>query len=83
MIIGAHSIIYSTEPDSDRAFLSDVLKLSHVDVGDGMTDRRQDGSGGGELRPEMGEVAEPDLAPVREPGDASSLDDLHGGNLER
>ena len=35
MIIGAHSIIYSTEPDSDRAFLSDVLKLSHVDVGDG------------------------------------------------
>ena len=48
-----------------------------------MTHRRQDGSGGGELRPEMGEVAEPDLAPVREPGDASSLDDLHGGNLER
>jgi hypothetical protein len=35
MIIGAHSIIYSVNPDADRAFLRDVLKLSHVDVGDG------------------------------------------------
>jgi hypothetical protein len=35
MIIGAHSIIYSTKPDADRAFLRDVLKLSNVDVGDG------------------------------------------------
>lgn len=35
MIIGAHSIIYSTSPDADRAFLRDVLKLTHVDVGDG------------------------------------------------
>ncbi|HVS38917.1 MAG TPA: hypothetical protein VMS17_25390 [Gemmataceae bacterium] len=35
MIIGAHSIIYSTNPDADRAFLCDVLKLTHVDVGDG------------------------------------------------
>ena len=35
MIIGAHSIIYSVRPDADRAFLRDVLKLNHVDVGDG------------------------------------------------
>src|SRR5437867_10683946 len=35
MIIGAHSIIYSTRPDADRAFLRDVLQLAHVDVGEG------------------------------------------------
>jgi len=35
MIIGAHSIIYSMSPDADRAFLRDVLKLDHVDVGGG------------------------------------------------
>jgi hypothetical protein len=35
MIIGAHSIIYSTSPDDDRAFLRDVLKLTNVDVGGG------------------------------------------------
>ena len=35
MIIGGHSIIYSTAPEADRAFLRDVLKLTHVDVGDG------------------------------------------------
>ncbi len=35
IIIGAHSIIYSTNPEADRAFLRDVLELSHVDVGDG------------------------------------------------
>ena len=35
MIIGAHSIIYSTSPDGDRAFLRDALKLTNVDVGDG------------------------------------------------
>jgi hypothetical protein len=35
MITGAHSIIYSTNPEADRAFLRDVLKLSHVDVGHG------------------------------------------------
>jgi hypothetical protein len=35
MIIGAHSIIYSTRPEADRAFLRDVLKLTNVDVGDG------------------------------------------------
>jgi len=35
MIIGAHSIIYSKNPDADRAFLRDVLRLSNVDVGGG------------------------------------------------
>ena len=35
MITGAHSIIYSASPDADRAFLRDVLKLPHVDDGDG------------------------------------------------
>ena len=35
MIIGAHSIIYSKDPDADRAFLRDVLQLTNVDVGDG------------------------------------------------
>jgi len=35
MIIGAHSIIYSTKPDLDRAFFRDVLKLPHLDVGEG------------------------------------------------
>ena len=35
MINGAHSIIYSTNPDADCAFLRDILKLPHVDVGHG------------------------------------------------
>ena len=35
MINGAHAIIYSSDPDADRAFLRDVLELPHVDVGDG------------------------------------------------
>ena len=35
MITGAHSVIYSTNPDDDRAFLRDVLKLPSVDVGEG------------------------------------------------
>ena len=35
MIIGAHSIIYSKNPEADRAFLRDVLKLPNVDAGDG------------------------------------------------
>jgi hypothetical protein len=33
MIIGAHSVIRSTNPDADRAFLRDVLKLTSVDDG--------------------------------------------------
>ena len=35
MINGAHTIIYSTNPDADRAFLRDVLELTNVDVGGG------------------------------------------------
>jgi len=35
MIVGAHSIIYSKNPEADRAFLRDALGLPHVDVGDG------------------------------------------------
>lgn len=35
MIIGAHSIIFSTNPEADRAFLRDILKLTNVDVGHG------------------------------------------------
>ena len=35
MLTGAHSIIYSTDAEADRAFLRDVLRLTHVDVGDG------------------------------------------------
>jgi hypothetical protein len=35
MIIGAHSIIYSTSPEADRAFLRDILELTSVDVGGG------------------------------------------------
>jgi hypothetical protein len=35
MITGAHSVIYSTNPDADRAFLRDVLKFPSVDAGGG------------------------------------------------
>jgi len=35
MLIGAHAIIYSKDSEADRAFLRDVLKLRHVDVGHG------------------------------------------------
>ena len=35
MLTGAHVIIYTTDPDADRAFLRDVLKLPNVDVGGG------------------------------------------------
>ena len=35
MLIGAHAIVYSTNPDADRAFLRDVLRLPSVDVGHG------------------------------------------------
>ncbi len=34
-ITGAHSIIYSTNPEADRTFLRDVLRLTHVDLGEG------------------------------------------------
>ncbi len=35
LIVGAHSLIYSKNPEADRAFLKDVLELPYVDVGDG------------------------------------------------
>ena len=35
MIKGAHSVIYSANPEKDRAFFRDVLKLTNVDVGGG------------------------------------------------
>ena len=35
MIVGAHSVIYSRDPDADRAFLRDVLAFPHVDAGGG------------------------------------------------
>jgi predicted enzyme related to lactoylglutathione lyase len=35
VIIGTHSIIYSTDPDGVRAFFRDVLELPSVDAGHG------------------------------------------------
>jgi len=35
MIIGAHVIVYSRDSEADRAFLRDVLRFPHVDVGEG------------------------------------------------
>jgi catechol 2,3-dioxygenase-like lactoylglutathione lyase family enzyme len=35
MIIGAHTVIYSSNPTADREFLRDVLGLAGVDAGDG------------------------------------------------
>jgi hypothetical protein len=35
MISGVHFIIYSKNPQADRAFLRNVLNLPHVDVGHG------------------------------------------------
>jgi hypothetical protein len=35
MLIGAHIVIYSTNPDADRDFLRDFLKLPNVEAGDG------------------------------------------------
>ncbi len=35
LISGAHAILYSCKVDADRAFLRDVLGLSHVEIGDG------------------------------------------------
>jgi len=35
MITGAHSVLYSKDPEADRAFFRDVLKLSNVDAGGG------------------------------------------------
>jgi hypothetical protein len=35
MITGAHSIIYSTQPEKDRDFIRDVLKFPSIDAGGG------------------------------------------------
>jgi len=35
MINGAHSIIYSKDPEADRTFFRDVLKFPSCDAGDG------------------------------------------------
>ncbi len=35
MLTGAHSIIYSTDPEADRRFLRDMLGLPYVDTGEG------------------------------------------------
>jgi len=35
MITGAHTVLYSSNPEADRKFLMEVLKLTHVDVGHG------------------------------------------------
>jgi hypothetical protein len=41
IITGGHTVIYSMSPEADRAFLKDVLKLTHVDVGGGLLCIRQ------------------------------------------
>jgi hypothetical protein len=35
MIIGAHVVVFSKDPDADRAFFKDVLKFPSVDGGHG------------------------------------------------
>ena len=35
MITGLHAIIYSSDPQADRAFFRDVLGFPYVDTGDG------------------------------------------------
>ena len=35
MITGAHSIIYSSDPEADRNFFKKILKFPHVDIGHG------------------------------------------------
>ena len=35
MLIGAHTVLYSADPDATRAFLRDVLDLPSVDAGHG------------------------------------------------
>lgn len=35
MIHGAHFLLYSQDPEADRAFFRDVLELGNVDVGGG------------------------------------------------
>jgi hypothetical protein len=35
MLIGAHVLLYSEDPEADRAFFRDVLGFPHVDAGHG------------------------------------------------
>jgi hypothetical protein len=35
VITGAHTIVFSKNADADRTFFRDVLRLPHVDAGDG------------------------------------------------
>ncbi|HEY6901606.1 MAG TPA: hypothetical protein VI233_13220 [Puia sp.] len=35
MIIGAHTVLYSSNPEADRDFLKNILQLTHVDIGHG------------------------------------------------
>lgn len=35
MIIGAHTLVFSSNPDADHIFFRDVLELPHVDAGGG------------------------------------------------
>ena len=35
MIIGAHVLIYTTNPEADRAFFREVLEIPSVDIGHG------------------------------------------------
>jgi catechol 2,3-dioxygenase-like lactoylglutathione lyase family enzyme len=35
MILGAHVLIYTTNPDADRAFFRDVLEFQGIDIGGG------------------------------------------------
>jgi len=35
MIMGAHFLLYSKDPEADRTFFRDVLGLRYVDVGEG------------------------------------------------
>ena len=35
MIIGTHLLLYSTDPEADRAFFRDVLGFAHVNAGRG------------------------------------------------
>ena len=34
-VVGAHMLLYTTEPEALRAVLRDVFKFKHVDAGDG------------------------------------------------
>jgi len=35
VIIGSHLVLFSRDPEADRAFLAEVLELPHVDAGGG------------------------------------------------